>query len=103
MVATFLDNRNFRNWLSKNRQHCDFWDFSQTRDKSQFLQLRANVDISEALERIGYNVNLNFQQTTMRAFVGTFNLSSLHLFLSQGKIIDVFVILEYWYFVKSTG
>ena len=33
----------------------------------------------------------------MRAFVGTFNLSSLHLFLSQGKIIDDLVILEYWY------
>ena len=28
--------RNFRNWLSKKRQPCDFCDFSQTHEKSQF-------------------------------------------------------------------
>ena len=39
--------RNFRNWLSKNLQPCDFCDFSQTPEKSKFLQLRANLGISE--------------------------------------------------------
>ena len=41
--------RNFLNWLSKNCQPCDFCDFLQTHEKSQFLQLRANLDLSTIL------------------------------------------------------
>ena len=33
-------------WLSKTRQPCDFYEFLRTREKSQFLQLRASLDIS---------------------------------------------------------
>ena len=34
---------------TKNRQTCDFCDFSQAHEKSQFSQLRTNLDISITL------------------------------------------------------
>ena len=35
----------FSQLVFKNRQPCDFCDFSQIYQKSQFLSLRANLDI----------------------------------------------------------
>ena len=43
-------------WLSKTRQPCDFYDFLQTREKSQFLQLLANLDISAIFLVYAYKI-----------------------------------------------
>ena len=51
--------RNFCNllyWLSKTRQPCVFYDFLQTREKSQFLQLRANLDKSAIFLVYAYKI-----------------------------------------------
>lgn len=37
---------NFRNWLSKNRQSCDFLRFFANTQKIAIVQLRANLDIT---------------------------------------------------------